>query len=163
MKVGILSDTHNNLPNLHEALERLRAQGIETVFHLGDITRPETIQEMHGFRVIHLVGNGDYLSGEIRRVLLEMNPENYSGLVWTGELGGVSMAATHGHLPGKFDQLVEFGQYAYVLKGHSHRRLDETRAETRLLNPGALGGLNPQERSFLILDLDTGEAQFVKL
>ncbi len=161
MKVGILSDTHNNLPNLRAALDRLRSEGIDTIFHLGDLTRPETAGELRGLRVIHLVGNGDYLSGEIRRVLLEMNPESYSGLVWTGELGGVPIAATHGHLPGKFDELVNSGAYQYVLKGHSHRRQDDQRSGTRLLNPGALGGLKPQERSFLILDLDTGEAKFV--
>ncbi len=161
MKVGILSDTHNNLPNLWAALERLRDEGIDTLFHLGDLTRPETAQELGGFRVIHLVGNGDYLSGEIRRALLEMNPASYSGMVWTGELGGVSMAATHGHLPGKFDELASSGAYAYVLKGHSHRRQDEQRGGARLLNPGALGGLKPQERSFLILDLETGQVEFV--
>ncbi len=161
MRIGILSDTHNNVPNLRAALERLREEGIDTVFHLGDVTRPETAQELSGFRVIHLVGNGDYLSGEIRRVLLDMNPESYSGMVWTGEIDGVPIAATHGHLPGKFDELVDSGKYAYVLKGHSHRRLDGQRNGTRLINPGALGGLKPQERSFMILDLDTGKAEFV--
>ncbi len=161
MRIGILSDTHNNLPNLRAALSRLRQAGIDTLFHLGDVTTPETVRELSGFRVIHLVGNGDYLSGEIRRALLDMNPESYSGMVWAGELGGVSIAATHGHIPGKFDELVASGKHAYVLKGHSHRRMDETRNGARLLNPGALGGLKPQERSFLILDLGSGEAQFV--
>jgi hypothetical protein len=43
---------------------------------------------LEGFRVIHTVGNGDYLSGEIRNRLLELNPENYSGMVFTGEIDG---------------------------------------------------------------------------
>lgn len=161
MRIGILSDTHNNLPNLRSALARLRRENVDTLFHLGDITRPETARELGGFWVIHLVGNGDYLSGEIRRVLLELNPENYSGMVYTGQIGGAAFAATHGHLAGKVDALVASGRYDYVLHGHSHRRKDQAHGATRILNPGGLGGLKPQERSFILLDPERNEVAFV--
>ena len=47
--------------------------------------------------------------------------------------------------------------------GHTHRRRDQTIGRTRVINPGALGGVRWQRRSFCILDLATGEARFVKL
>ncbi|NMC78654.1 MAG: metallophosphoesterase family protein, partial [Chloroflexi bacterium] len=34
---------------------------------------------------------------------------------------------------------------------------------TRVINPGALGGLRVMSPSFCLLDLDTGKARFVEL
>jgi uncharacterized protein len=161
MLIGVMSDTHNNSSNLLKALEIFRKAGVETLFHLGDITRPDMAAQLNGFRIIHTVGNGDYLSGEIRNRLLEMNPENFSGMVFTGEIGGERIAATHGHLPGKVEELARSAQYRFVLHGHSHRRRDEKQWGARIVNPGALGGLHPQERSIAILDLAEGRVMFV--
>jgi putative phosphoesterase len=89
MKIGILSDTHNNLTNLQAALNAFRAESIHTLIHCGDLTAPETAASLGGFRVIHVLGNGDYLSGEIHRILLELNPLNSSGLSFNGEIDGI--------------------------------------------------------------------------
>jgi uncharacterized protein len=161
MLIGILSDTHNNAANLLKALEIFRKAGVETLFHLGDLTSPEMAARLGGFRVIHTIGNGDYLSGEIRKTLVGLNPENSSGMVYTGEIGGERIAATHGHLPGKVEELARSAQYRYVLHGHSHRRRDEKLPGARILNPGALGGLHPQERSIAVLDLAEGRVMFL--
>jgi hypothetical protein len=161
MLIGIVSDTHNNSTNLQKALEILRRAGVKTLFHLGDFTSPETAARLGEFRVIHTVGNGDYLSGEIRTRLLALNPDNYSGMVFTGEVDGVHFAATHGHLNGKVEELANMGQYRYVLHGHSHRRKDEQLRGARVINPGALGGLHPQERSIALLDLAEDRVMFV--
>jgi uncharacterized protein len=161
MFIGILSDTHNNTGNLLKALGIFRESGVQTLFHLGDITSPETAAHLAGFRVIHTVGNGDYLSGEIRKTLLDLNPESFSGMVYTGEIEGEKIAATHGHLPGKVEELVRSAQYRYVLHGHSHLRKDDKQANTRVINPGGLGGKHPQERSVALLDLAAGRLLFV--
>jgi uncharacterized protein len=161
MLIGMMSDTHNNTTNLSKALEIFRRAGVKTLFHLGDFTSPETAARLEGFRVIHTVGNGDYLSGEIRTRLLALNPENYSGMVFTGEVDGVLFAATHGHLNRKVEELAGMGQYRYVLHGHSHRRRDEQQGGARIINPGALGGLHPQERSIALLDLAEDRVMFI--
>jgi putative phosphoesterase len=163
MLIGILSDTHNNTANLQAALDALRSRGIDTLFHLGDLTAPETAALMNGFRVIHVSGNGDFLTGEIRRVLLELNPLNFSGLVFEGDLDGMRVAATHGHLTGKVQELVDSGNYDYVLRGHSHRRQEYRQGATTVINPGALGGLHVQERSYCVLDTETKKADFLFL
>ncbi len=162
MKIGILSDTHNNLKNLHAALERLGREGIDTVIHCGDLTGVEAAKAMDGFHVICVLGNGDVASGDIRDTLLKQNPENYVGMIFTGQLGGARIAAMHGHLPG-LEELTHSGAYDYVFKGHSHRHKDEKIGFTRLINPGALGGLRPEERQFCLLDLDSGQATFVEI
>lgn len=163
MKIGILSDTHNNLPNLRAALDLFGKREIETLIHCGDFTGVEAAQAMAGFHVLAAFGNGDVASGEIRQVLLAHNPDNYAGLMYTGQIDGVRIAATHGHLPGQVEELVRSGQFDYVFKGHSHQRKDERFGFTRLINPGALGGLHREARSICIVDLTSGKAEFISL
>jgi uncharacterized protein len=163
MKIGLLSDTHNNLANLQIALERFRKEGIQTLIHCGDLTDIEVARALVGFRVICLLGNGDVASGEIRQVLMEQNPDNYVGLVYRGEIGNARIAATHGHLPGQIDELLRSGDHDYIFKGHSHMHEDERIGSTRLINPGALGGLRREDRHICLLDLDTDQAVFINI
>jgi uncharacterized protein len=163
MKIGILSDTHNNLKNLQAAIALFEHEGIDTLVHCGDLTDVTLVTALQGFRVIYVFGNGDVASGEIRAALLAQNPENYAGLVYSGRIGGARIGATHGHLPGQLEELLLSGKHDYVFKGHSHRHLDEKYGYTRLINPGALGGLHPEDRQICILDLDSGEAVFHKI
>jgi uncharacterized protein len=163
MKLGILSDTHNHLKNLQTALERLRDEGVHTIIHCGDLTGSEVARAMEEFRVICVFGNGDVASGEIRDTLLKQNHDNYAGMVYTGRIEDARIAVTHGHIPGQVEELTHAGQYDYVFKGHSHRRREERIGFTRVINPGALGGLRVEERGFCLLDLDSGKAQFIEI
>ncbi len=163
MKIGILSDTHNNQKNLQAALEKFKQQNIQTLIHCGDVTSPETAALLAGFRVICVLGNGDIASGEIRQTLLALNPENYVGLVYTGQIDGARIGVTHGHLPGRVEEMVNSGEYDYVFKGHSHQHKDEKHGDTRLINPGSLGGLHREERQICLLDLETGQAEFIHI
>ncbi len=163
MKLGVLSDTHNSLTNLETALKFLRREGVDTIIHCGDLTTPETAATLRGFRVIHAIGNGDYDNGQIRQVLIGLNPQNFSGALFSGEIGGVKLAVTHGIQASQVRQLTQSGEYRYVFVGHSHRRRDEQIGATRLVNPGALGGVKVEERSIYLLDLETSQGEFFKL
>jgi uncharacterized protein len=163
MLIGVLSDTHNQLANLAVALALFEHEGVSTLIHCGDFTGSEVARKMVGFRVIGIFGNGDYESGEIREELLRQNPENYAGLVFSGRIGEARIAATHGHLPGRVEELVHAGNYDYVFKGHSHTHKDERFGFTRLINPGALGGMQREERRVCLVDLTSGKANFVKI
>lgn len=161
--LGVLSDTHNNTANLKKALEILQARGVRTLIHCGDVTTLETLEWLAEFRVIYVYGNGDHSSGELRDMLLRYDPANYGGLTFGGEIGGASIAAAHGHLPGAVDSLAHSGQYDYVFHGHSHCRRDERIGRTRVINPGALGGLHREQRSFCLVDLNAGNVEFFLL
>ena len=163
MQIGIISDTHNNTENLQAALQIFKQKAIRTIFHCGDVSRVEVAPLLEGFRVIYLAGNGDLLWGEIRRSLLELNPESFGGLVFSGEIDGVKIAAAHGHVDGVVNGLARSGEYDYVFCGHSHRHKDVQVGKTRLINPGALGGLKIEPRSICLLDLYSGLAEFATL
>ena len=47
MRIGIVSDTHNNLRNVAKIVELFNAARVDRVIHTGDITQAKTI---HAFR-----------------------------------------------------------------------------------------------------------------
>ena len=160
MRLAVLSDTHNQIANLKTVIERLRQENIETVIHCGDLTDVETALLLVEFRLIVTFGNGDWRANQIRNTIMYYREDNFAGTVYRGKLDGINIAAAHGHLNGDIVSLLDSGEYAFVFYGHSHRRKDVMVRSTRLVNPGALGGQHVEERSFVILDLQTGKLDF---
>ncbi len=162
MKIGIISDTHDNLANLIAALDILRAEQVTNLLHCGDLCGPEIIRALAGLNVWIAQGNMD------RRLKLSPVTEETSiriSLAWLQKptLNGYPLAVIHGDNEEVLGNLITSGQHRYVFHGHTHRRRDQTVGHTRVINPGALGGTRKQSRSFCILDLTTGEARFVEL
>lgn len=162
MKVGIISDTHDDAGNLAAALGVLRSEGVTKILHCGDLCGPDIIRMLSGFDVRIAGGNMD------RQVGLEQAAEEMLGpgrLTWLHEftLDGYPAAMLHGDNDEVLDSLIASGEYAYVFHGHTHRRRDQMVGRTRVINPGALGGMRCQTRSFCILDPTTGQARFVEL
>ena len=61
------------------------------------------------------------------------------------------------------DGMVQSRKLDYIFSGHTHRRQDELIGNTRLINPGALGGMYYQTRSIAILDLETDKLIFKEI
>ena len=163
MKIGILSDTHNNIENLQKALAIFAQHDIEILVHCGDVNTPDTAAYLKGFQIHYVYGNTDHAQMHIGSVIHELNPQNSAGLTFTGEVDGVLLAATHGHVVTELDRLINDGRYQYVFYGHTHQRQDEMMGTTRVINPGALGGTQYEPRSICILDLQTDELMFLEI
>ena len=43
MRIGVVSDTHNNLKNVAKIVELFNASKVERVIHTGDITQAKTL------------------------------------------------------------------------------------------------------------------------
>lgn len=163
MKIGVLADTHDDAANLKLALHNYRQQGISQLIHCGDMIGPEIVRELAGFQVIYVEGNMDRESGQIYRRLREIDPHSVVLPTFEGEIAGVSIGVTHGDDPVELDRLVRSGIHRFVFTGHTHRRRDETLGPTRVFNPGALGGLQFQSRSYSVVDLENGEVEIIEL
>jgi putative phosphoesterase len=163
MKIGILSDTHNDVQATQRAVEILRGRGIHILFHCGDVTSADVLPHLKGFEVYVVRGNMD------RHHLKSLRGQAASqeGVHWLGkgdvvEVGGKRVAITHGDLKTVYDKLLEEAP-DYLLQGHTHRRRDERVGGTRVINPGALGGVQYESRSLCVLDLDTDDLDVIVL
>ena len=95
MKLGILSDTHNNADNTRAALAELRRRGITRLVHCGDITTREIVHLFAGWDVAFVWGNMDRdwaeLSDAARRIGVAI-PQMSRAIQIDGKLIGI----THG-------------------------------------------------------------------
>jgi len=163
MKVGVLSDTHDDETNLRVALDAYRQQRITQLIHCGDMIGPEIVGQLKGFQVIYVDGNMDRESGEIYRRLREIDPHSIVLPTFEGEIADVSIAVTHGDDLAELNRVIRSGIHRFVFTGHTHRRRDETIGPTRVFNPGALGGLQFESRSYSMVDLVSGEVEVIEL
>jgi putative phosphoesterase len=162
MKIGIISDTHDDVHNLQVALDRLRTQNVVTLFHCGDVCGPEVIQALEGFNVWIAQGNMDR-HRRLAQAIEETLGRTRFAWLHKPTMNGYPLALIHGDNEEVLGNLITSGNHAYVFHGHTHHRRDQTIGRTRIINPGALGGMRKQSYSFCILDLATGKVRFVEL
>lgn len=162
MRIALISDTHDDLRALERALDILRAEGINVLLHCGDLCGPAIIEALSAFDTWIARGNMDRhpeLMPTARETIGAGRLADRHRLT----LDGHSAVLLHGHRESELRGIINSGQHAYVFHGHTHRRRDQYMSPTRVINPGALGGLRWQPRSFCILDLISDRATFLDI
>lgn len=162
MRIGLISDSHNDKGRLRCVLDQLRAEAISTLLHAGDVTNTGTLRLLEGFDAWVARGNMDHDPGLI--------PEAYR-LFGSGRMrkvhklsmNGAAIALVHDEMSDTWRDLVASEAYDYVISGHTHRPRDERFGETRVINPGALGNTRWRAPTFAILDLETDDLTLFEL
>src|SRR5689334_4520135 len=118
MRIGILSDTHNQMARTVRAVGLLRAEGAEALVHCGDLTTPAVVLECAGPPGYFVLGNNDFDEKGLRRAIGQIGATflGRGGLV---VLGGRRIAITHGDSAAEMRRLTEAAP-DYLLFGHSH-------------------------------------------
>ncbi len=156
MKLGIISDTHNNIDVVRRALDLLRDNGISHVIHAGDITSPKMLGLFKDFKARFVLGNGDIDSEALNEESLKLGfgPIEES-CVFVED--GKNIIVFHGNNVPLFREAVASGKYHYVIKGHTHLFENYMAGTSRVINPGALYGAD--EFTVAILDTETGRVE----
>lgn len=139
MRIGILSDVHDNIWALEAALEMLR--DADALLGLGDYCAPFTIQAIaEGFAgPVHLVwGNNDGDKVAIARLVARFEHVTLHGNWAQLDLGARKVAITHE--PSLANALAAGGRFDLVCHGHDHQRKIATVGTTLLVNPGEVMG-----------------------
>jgi putative phosphoesterase len=156
MKIAVISDTHNNLNNIQAVRQILISENIDAIIHCGDVTEPGVLDYFGDFVLYCAFGNGDF-GMEIEQRVRWFNTQNCADDNLDLVLGSKKVFVTHGHVLSDLRRAIESGTNDYVFHGHTHRYKDEIVGKTRVINPGSLGGKKVDDRSFVILDLESGE------
>ncbi len=163
MKIGVLSDTHDNVDTLQAALDILRRQDIYIVIHCGDLTSAQIVPLFSGLELHLAQGNVDSTPAALARAVLRLGNGSTYGQIYEGEFDGARVAAIHGDDKAARKALQESGLYHYVFHGHTHERKNKLKGKTRVVNPGALGGKRVESRSFCTVNLEIDDVCFVDL
>jgi putative phosphoesterase len=157
MRLGIISDTHDQLERTRQAVALLRAAGADCLIHCGDFTTPAIIAACTLRPSYFVFGNNDDDFPALSRAMQALGGVC---LEWAGEitLTGKRMGVTHGHLHKDVRALLA-AEPDYLFSGHSHIATDQREGKTRRINPGAL--YRAHEYTVALLDLDTDQLQFL--
>jgi putative phosphoesterase len=142
MIVAVLSDIHDNIWNLADALEQVRAASAEVMFFCGDLCAPFTLTQLgHDFSgPVHCVfGNND---GDPR--LLLQNAQAAGNVTLHGQLADLTLAGRRmavNHYPEIARSMAGSGDFDLVCYGHNHiARVESVGERTVLANPGEVMG-----------------------
>lgn len=159
MILAIISDTHDNIPNIEKFLLWVKNNKPKAIIHCGDIATPETLEKIaNGFdgQIYIVLGNMDKGRDETIAKFRELKNIDLQGEVSEMEIEGIKIAASH--QPSVAEQLASSGKYSYVFYGHTHKPWENIIGNCRLINPGNLSGIR-NKATFAVLDLVTGNLQ----
>ena len=159
MRIGILSDTHDNMPQIRKACELFNAREVQMVLHCGDYCAPFALNPLNqilkcGYGGVF--GNNDGEHRGLQRIAqgrIHPSPAEFTIGRWqvlvAHELAHPETAA------GK--------AYRVVAYGHTHRADVKKQGNTLIINPGECGGWLYGRSTVAIADLDALEAEIIEL
>lgn len=153
MRIGIISDTHDNQRNVRRAIEIFNEQAVQFVLHAGDMTGPSTASLFAGLcgsRFVAVMGNCDAdrlsLRSAIEAFAGQAHESHFDGSI---DGKGIYMA----HIPQAVKHAVDNQAYDLVVYGHTHRQNAHRVGRTLIVNPGAARNWMGDGGCVLIVDL----------
>lgn len=138
MRIGVVSDTHNNLKNARRIVELFNHSGVERVVHTGDITQAKTLEVFAHLNapLYGVFGNNDEerdaLNAAIARFGFEFREPPF-------ELDWHQRRIIVVHDPLEFDGTLR-ADHELALHGHTHFYRYERVAGQTFFNPGECAG-----------------------
>lgn len=160
MKIGIMADSHDNVPTIRRAVELFNTEGVEWVIHAGDFVAPFAVKELANLscRVVAVFGNNDgERLGIARR--LEAFGEVHPRLAEL-EAAGCRIGVVHENE--LVAPLAAGGFYEVVVYGHTHE-VDVRRENSLILNPGETGGWLTGRCTVALLEVPSLEVEIREL
>lgn len=157
MKVGVISDTHDNLPNVEKAIAIFNERKVGFVLHAGDYVAPFCAAR---FKKLFCDWRGVYGN----------NDGEKAGLADVSE-GRIQDGPLRISLDGKKITLVhdiasvntQSEDANFIIFGHTHLPVYLRQADKAIFNPGECGGWLTGKAGIAVLDLETSLLENINL
>ena len=180
MKIGIISDTHDDIGGVRRAIEIFNGERVQYVIHAGDYIFPGIVKEFEKLsaKLIGVLGNNDGEKVHLLKNFLHIGGE-LKGELAEIELDGLRFGIYHGTSKELKEQLAGSGKYDILICGHTHRielpdgapkgKYESDGKRTLVLNPGtahkkveSISGAF-KEGGIILFDTQTKEYEFIDL
>ena len=160
MKIGLISDTHNDIELVQKAIALFKERNISMIIHAGDLTSARIVSLFKGFQGRFVMGNCDIDVEEINETAGNCG---FGRVEYACEftVEGKHFMVFHGNNVPMFREAVNSGKYDYIIKGHTHVFENYLSGKTRIINPGAL--YRGEELTIAILDTATDKVEKIRI
>lgn len=160
MRLGILSDTHDELVRTRLAVRVLCDARAEVLIHCGDLSSPPIVAELAVRPSWFVFGNHD--ADSVPALRQAATEHGIVCLEWGGviELDGRRVGVAHGHMTTDVRQVLA-ERPEFLLSGHSHSPSDGVIEGVRRINPGALH--RADEFTVALLEMTTDELHLLRV
>jgi putative phosphoesterase len=165
MKVGIMSDTHDNLPLVDRAITCLNQENPAIVLHAGDYVAPFTVARFEQLQanLIGVYGNNDGDHELLTKRFSEIETAELRGRFAEVILDGVKIALLHGEEHDLLQSLISSGYYDVVAHGHTHEAATYRHGRTVVVNPGEVCGYLSNRSTLALFDTTKRKTDIVQL
>lgn len=172
MRVVIISDIHDNIPNLTKVLDYCRANKIEKIICCGDLASLETLDFLNDNftgEIFFAFGNMD--NGYLKNYSFEkLDPSTSLGMIYKktrifkdfGEAEFEGKKVAFIHFPQEAEALCKTGKYSFVFYGHTHKPFEEIINNCKMLNPGNVAN-QVYPPTFAIWDTEDDKFSLVRI
>ena len=164
MIIGIMSDTHDNLPMIETAVNKLNELNVELVYHAGDYIAPFVDSKLRNLKapLIGVLGNNDGSTHLLKKKFAEFGAD-IRGRFAFDIIDGLRIAVVHGDDKELMRSLLELQSYDILITGHTHEAKIYRKGQMLVINPGETCGLLTGKSTIAILDTDKLEAEIIEL
>ena len=161
MKIGIMSDSHDNIAKIVKAVEVFNTQGVECVFHAGDIISPFTAIQFKELKskLVVIFGNND---GEKTFLYERFKPIADIYKNFFGSIDGDKVKLAMFHEPEEIDFLRDTSGFDLIIYGHTHK-VDIRKGKVMVVNPGETCGYLSGKATVAVLDTAGMKCEVIEL
>lgn len=138
MRLGLISDTHDNEARTRVALEVFARKDVDAILHMGDLSTRAMLPLLDGWTVWIAEGNTDEDPAAIVAAARLVGGDIAYADVHELEFDGLRVGVIHGDDEARLQGMIASGAFGLVCHGHTHRFRDERLGPTRVINPGAV-------------------------
>ncbi|MBS4016180.1 MAG: metallophosphoesterase [Candidatus Latescibacteria bacterium] len=158
--IGVISDTHDNIPNIECAVDIFNQYQVSLVIHCGDFIAPFALVAFKDLKcpLIGVFGNCD---GEQDFLLHRAQELKYSIYhpPYTSEISDKKILISH-------KPVIPDNNFDIIIYGHTHKpqiSIQKNQKPYLIINPGEASGWLFHKATIAIMDLKTITAQLIPL
>lgn len=165
MRIGIISDTHDNLPMVEKAIKLLNKEEVNLVLHAGDYVAPFVIPKFKSLnaKLIGVFGNNDGDHELLKKRFSETSNCEIRGKFALIDADGFKIALLHGDESQLLDALTACESLDAIVHGHAHTTDVYSKGKTLIINPGEVCGYLSGKSTLALLDTAKKEAKIIQI
>lgn len=163
--IGIISDTHDNLPMVEKAVNRLNQEKVNLVLHAGDYVAPFVIPKFKALnaKLIGVFGNNDGDHELLKKRFSETSNCEVRERFALIDAEGFKIALLHGDETQLLDALTACESLDAIVHGHAHTTRTESKGNVLIINPGEVCGYLTGKSTLALLDTAKKEAKIIQI